>query len=87
MTFDLSGLGSLTRVHVYSSYVGGLPTLLVGCCVEVESDFDFSACTNLTWLSVALLPDVLLTFPTQLKELRFWGLLGRSNIANVALET
>ena len=54
----------------------------------LDSDFDFSPFTRLTLLGVRMKPEVRVTFPTGLKELRIAeGELTNTNIADVALET
>ena len=86
---DLSELTSLTRVDANQSPIACLPTSLVECRLQLETDFDFSGLTLLTRLQVAFMAKVRVTFPTQLKEL-IVGIgeetLGESNVADVALE-
>ena len=66
---DLSGLRTLTSLHVIGHHYSRFPTSLVTYWVDLESDYDFSLFTNLTSLSVRLRSRAKLTFPAWLKKL------------------
>ena len=86
---DLRPLETLTRLVVLGTPVASIPTSLVECYVFVAHYFDFVPFSQLTSLSVALMKDASVTFPSQLRDLSIsgGGRLNGCNIAQLHLES